>query len=81
MSESDEIIQRLMLLILRAYEQITALKYALQEQGLLTPEMEEATMARSEARWLRERKRIEKGESADAALQERLLKEFEGPPQ
>jgi len=44
MSESDKIIQRLILLILRAYEQIAALRFALAARGTLTPETKEAAM-------------------------------------
>ena len=75
------ILKSLLLQILSAYEQITALRLALESTGILTAEVKASAMERSEAQWRERRQSIERiGATQDALLQQ-LLKDFEGPVQ
>lgn len=75
------LLRRFMLQLLSQQEQITALRYAIQDNGLLDQQAMASAMNKSEARWLRHRQVLEGAEANTDAQIEQMLREFEGPIQ
>ena len=75
------LVRRFMLQLLVQQEQITALRYAIQDNGLLDRQAMASAMKKSEARWRRHRRALEGTETNTDAQIEQMLREFEGPIQ
>ena len=75
------IIKELLLRIIDVQEQATALRFAMEDAGVLTPELKASSRARAAERWKSLRQAIERAGTTDEALLLELLQNFEGPVQ
>jgi|GEM_PF-3950513 hypothetical protein len=75
------IVKSLMELIISALEMTTAMRLALEDAGVLTPELKASAMARAKAFWLPRRQSLERVGTTEDEILQRLLKDFEGTVQ
>ena len=75
------VIRRLLLQIISQQEQITAMRYVLEDAGILTPAVWKSAVTRSKKRWSGIRKSIEAAGTTEETLLLQLLRDFEGPVQ
>ncbi len=75
------ILKYLLLQAITNSEQVTAMRIALEDAGILTPEVKAFAMARSKQFWKVRRERFEGIGASEQDLLLRFLKDFEGPAQ
>ena len=75
------IVKSLMRLVISALELATALRLALEDAEVLTPEIKASAMARAQAIWGPRRQDLERVGATEEQMLQRLLEDFEGPKQ
>lgn len=77
----NDIIRHFLRLYINTQMQVTAMRFALEDQGILTPDAKSSAMARAQEIWGPRLAAIEKSEPTEESLIRSILESFEGPIQ